>query len=70
MNDLYVAPEARRNAVATHLMDAAKDYAKSVGAIKLTLSTEVTNHAAQFLYENQGWNKDDNFLVYQFFFQE
>src|SRR4051812_7549201 len=40
LNDLYVAPDARRNAVASKLMNAAKEYVKSVGAIKLTLSTE------------------------------
>jgi ribosomal protein S18 acetylase RimI-like enzyme len=35
-----------------------------VGAVRLTLSTEVTNDAAQSLYESEGWKRQTEFYVY------
>jgi ribosomal protein S18 acetylase RimI-like enzyme len=46
------------------LLDAAAEYGRSEGAVRLTLSTEVTNAAAQALYESEGWGRDDTFYTY------
>lgn len=43
LNDLFVTPENRKKGVGSLLMSAAVDYAKTMNAIRLTLSTEVTN---------------------------
>lgn len=64
LNDLFVAPEARRAGVGARLLQAAAGYARAVGAIGLTLSTAVDNTAAQRLYRAQGWTRDDAFQVY------
>ena len=34
------------------------------GADRLSLSTAITNEAAQALYHSAGWKRDDQFLVY------
>ena len=64
LNDLFVRPEARRQKAASLLLDAAAQYARSIGAVRLTLSTEVTNAAAQALYQAHGWTSDSRFLSY------
>lgn len=66
LNDLFVVAEARRQSVATQLMDAAARYAKAVGAIRLCLSTAINNKNAQALYEGQGWVRDNEFCEYSF----
>jgi GNAT superfamily N-acetyltransferase len=65
LNDLFVAPEARRSGAGSALLKAAADYARHSGAIRMTLSTEVTNTTAQALYERMGWERDTVFYVYQ-----
>lgn len=65
LNDLFVTPEARRFGAGSMLLDAAADYARRTGAMRLTLSTELTNTAAQALYEREGWKRDSQFCVYQ-----
>ena len=65
LNDLFVAPGARRRRVATLLLDAAADHAAATGAVRLTLSTAVDNAAAQSLYRANGWERDEQFLVFQ-----
>ncbi len=64
LNDLYVRPEARRKRVGALLLDAAASFARAVGAVRLTLSTEVTNETAQALYEAEGWTRQTDFYVY------
>jgi ribosomal protein S18 acetylase RimI-like enzyme len=64
LNDLYVAPEHRRCGVATRLLDTAAEFARSCGATRLTLSTEITNREAQALYEARGWTRSMRFHVY------
>ncbi|MAM00357.1 MAG: GNAT family N-acetyltransferase [Alteromonadaceae bacterium] len=64
LNDLYTRPEGRRGGVATRLLQAAENYAKAVGAIRLTLSTALTNEPAQALYRASGWDQDDQFCVF------
>jgi GNAT superfamily N-acetyltransferase len=64
LNDLFVTEEGRRNGVASALMSAAVAFAKTVGAIRLSLSTAVTNSPAQSLYSAMGWAQDEQFFVY------
>jgi GNAT superfamily N-acetyltransferase len=64
LNDLFVVPEARRAGIGTLLLRAAAEYGKAVGAVRLTLSTEVTNAGAQALYEAEGWKLQTDFCVY------
>jgi len=64
LNDLFIAPQARRGAVARRLMQAAADYARAQGAIRLSLSTGTTNLAAQALYESEGWVRDEQYFHY------
>ena len=46
------------------LLAAAASFGRAVGAVRLTLSTEVTNEAAQALYEAEGWTRQTEFYVY------
>lgn len=64
LNDLFVVPDARRAGVGTLLLHAAADFGKAVGAVRLTLSTEVSNTSAQALYEALGWKLQTDFCVY------
>jgi GNAT superfamily N-acetyltransferase len=66
LNDLFVLPEARRMGVGSLLLSAAASFGRAVGAVRLTLSTEITNEAAQALYETEGWKRQANFYVYNF----
>jgi len=64
LNDLYVRPAARRKGAAKRLLESAEAFARSVGAIRLTLSTARTNEHAQALYITTGWKQDDEFHVF------
>jgi GNAT superfamily N-acetyltransferase len=66
LNDLFVAPVARRAGAGAKLLAAATQFARAVGAVRLTLSTAVDNEAAQKLYSSQGWVRDTNFYTYNF----
>jgi ribosomal protein S18 acetylase RimI-like enzyme len=66
LNDLFVNEQARRKGVASALMSAAVQFATASGADRLSLSTAITNDAAQALYHSAGWKRDDQFLVYDF----
>ena len=66
LNDLFVSPEVRRSGVGHSLLSAAAHYAREVGAIRLSLSTAITNKAGQSLYEGAGWRRDEVFYVYHF----
>jgi len=66
LNDLFVSAPARRKGVASKLMSAALEFAKSLGAVRVSLSTAATNETAQALYESAGWKRDAQFCVYQF----
>ena len=68
LNDLFVAPEGRRSGAGRALLDRAERWARETGAKGLALSTEITNAAAQQLYESAGWTKDDEFVHYHRFF--
>ncbi len=62
--DLFVEEPSRRHGVARALMTAAYAYAKQTGAIRLELSTAITNVKAQALYEPLGWVRDVEFYRY------
>ncbi len=66
LNDLFVSEGARRSGVAAKLISAAVGFAKSVGAIRVTLSTAITNDSAQALYRSAGWQRDEQFFVYHY----
>lgn len=66
LNDLFVRPEYRGRGLAQELILAAIQFAKSKGAIRLSLSTAKTNEAAQSLYEKTGWKRDEHFLSYDY----
>ena len=62
LNDLFVNELGRRKGVGSQLISAVVDFAKTVGAIRLALSTALTNTTAQALYEAKGWERDDDFF--------
>lgn len=64
LNDLFVAPEVRRQGIARMLLVQAEAVAREQGAIGLTLSTAKTNEQAQALYASLGWVRDTEFLEY------
>ena len=64
LNDLFVLPDARRMRVGSLLLAAAASFGRAVGAVRLTLSTELSNEAAQALYEAEGWTRETGFYAY------
>jgi ribosomal protein S18 acetylase RimI-like enzyme len=54
LNDLFVVPEARGRGAGSALLRKSAAYARRVNALRLTLSTELTNTAAQAIYEAMG----------------
>jgi len=64
LNDLFVAPQARRRGVGHLLLQAAAEFGRKVGAARLTLSTAHDNTPAQALYEFSGWRRDHVFRTY------
>ncbi len=64
LNDLFVAPGARRHGAAHLLMERARQWAVETQADGLWLETAVDNHAAQRLYESLGWKRDNDFYRY------
>ena len=65
LNDLFVSPYVRRHGVGSALIESAVQYGRSAGAVRLALSTELTNTTAQALYERSGWTRDTAFCTYQ-----
>lgn len=64
LNDLFVQPNYRRQGVAKLLLTAAEHYARQTGAIRIALSTQISNTSAQALYESLGYTKDTVFYHY------
>ena len=65
LNDLYVAAGARRHGVARALLQAAADFARTDGALRLELETTPDNLAAQALYRRLGWQDYDGTLRFR-----
>jgi GNAT superfamily N-acetyltransferase len=64
LNDLFVAPAARGAAVGRGLLQAAADFGRRHGALRLVLSTAKTNARAQALYASEGWVRDEDYFQY------
>lgn len=64
LNDLFVAPEARKMGVGEALLERARQFAVETQAKGLTLMTAVDNYPAQRLYERMGWQRENNFYTY------
>ena len=64
--DLYVEEEHRKNKIGRELMLKSHDYAKSIKAKRIQLSTATDNFIGQSLYESLGYVKDTNFYTYDF----
>ena len=61
LNDLYVAPVARRHGVARRLMDAARRHAVQTGAVRIELATAKANRVARALYDALDYVADHEF---------
>ena len=64
LNDLFVAPPARRAGVGRALLERAHAFAQETHAKELMLQTAVDNIPAQRLYESLGWQRDNDYYVY------
>lgn len=64
LNDLFVAPSARRTGTGTALLERARQFAIETSAKRLTLNTAVDNYTAQSVYEAHGWKRDQEFYTY------
>ena len=64
LNDLYVAPEARKLGIGRSLMERAHELAEATRANCLTLETASDNLPAQRLYESLGWKREQEFYRY------
>lgn len=64
LNDLYVHPDARRKGIGRFLLEQAKQFGIEHGALRLELTTEITNTAGQALYESLDWVRDEDFHSY------
>ena len=64
LNDLFVAPAARRAGVGRTLLERAHAFARETNSKELMLQTAVDNVPAQRLYESLGWQRDNDFYVY------
>ncbi|HEU4996915.1 MAG TPA: GNAT family N-acetyltransferase [Gemmatimonadaceae bacterium] len=62
LNDLFVAPSARRLGVANRLVDASIAHGRETGALYIELATQRTNHNAQRLYLAKGFHADEAFI--------
>jgi len=65
LNDLFVDPSARLSGVGSALLEGAAEYGRRVGALRLVLSTEITNNPAQALYEKLGWKRSTEFCAFE-----
>jgi ribosomal protein S18 acetylase RimI-like enzyme len=64
LNDLYVDADVRRTGVGRALLEAAHDFARSQGAVRVSLETARDNAGAQRLYESLGYERDTAFHRY------
>ena len=64
--DLYVKEECRKHGIGKKLMEKSEEYAKSIGAKGIELSTAKDNLSAQSLYEKIGYIRDNEFYSYSY----
>ena len=66
LNDLFVHEDHRGRGVGRALINAVKEFAESVGAVRFDLETGIDNLTAQRLYEDFGFIKTDGYLHYSY----
>ena len=64
LNDLFVAQASRKQGIAKLLMLTAEKYARETEAVRIVLATQISNIAAQSLYQSFGYCKDEEFYHY------
>ena len=64
--DLFVKKEFRKYGIGMKLMKKSEEYAESIGAKGIELSTAKDNLTAQSLYEKIGYIRDNEFYSYSF----
>ncbi len=64
LNDLFVEERFRNQGAANLLMAAAEELARKTGAVRIVLATQMSNFAAQALYQSRGYSKDEEFYHY------
>lgn len=62
--DSIVLIAARGRGAGSLLLESAAAVARASGAVRLKLSTAVTNLSAQRRYEAMGWKRDEDFYEY------
>ncbi len=67
LNDLFVAPEARRLGIGKALLERARDFGAETQSKELTLQTAVDNYTAQSVYEANGWQREVEFYSYNLY---
>lgn len=67
LNDLFVAPAARRTGLATALLQAVEQHAQGFGACRLSLNVARDNLPAQRLYQARGWEQDGEYFMFHRF---
>ncbi|WP_405156244.1 GNAT family N-acetyltransferase [Paenibacillus sp. FSL K6-0108] len=65
LNDLYVHADHRQRGIARKLLQAARRLGDEGGAVRIVLSTAISNKKAQALYESEGYTLDTNFMYYE-----
>lgn len=64
LNDLFVEQTCRKQGAAKLLLSAAENFARQTEAVRISLATQISNVAAQSLYESLGYCKDEEFHHY------
>jgi ribosomal protein S18 acetylase RimI-like enzyme len=62
LNDLFVLPSWRRSSVARSLIAETARHGERVGAIRIHLSTQLTNAPARRLYQSLDFIADQEFV--------
>lgn len=62
LNDLFVQEAHRKKGAAKLLMGAAENFARETGAVRIILSTQVSNVAAHSLYESLGYGELESWV--------
>jgi len=65
LNDLYIDQSARRVGAARALLQAAVEFARGTGALRLELETDHDNQPAQELYRSLGWQSYEGTLRFR-----
>ncbi|MES2374649.1 MAG: GNAT family N-acetyltransferase [Bacteroidota bacterium] len=66
LNDMFVTEDARGSGAADALLKAAQDMGADTSSRWLMLQTATDNHRAQKVYERNGWEKDEEYVVYNY----